>query len=96
MFDLSKFTLKGKAAIVTGASRGIGKAIAMGFAKAGARVVLTSRKINDLEANAAEIKSFGGEGFPVQAHLGKTEEINRMVNTVMERFGRIDILVSCN
>jgi NAD(P)-dependent dehydrogenase (short-subunit alcohol dehydrogenase family) len=94
MFDLSKFSLNGKTAIVTGASRGIGKAIAVGFAKAGAKVVVTSRKINDLEANAAEIKAFGGEAFPVQAHLGKLEEIDRMVNTVMDKFGRIDILVN--
>jgi NAD(P)-dependent dehydrogenase (short-subunit alcohol dehydrogenase family) len=94
MFDLSTFSLERKTAIVTGGSRGIGKAVALGFAKAGAKVVLTSRKINDLEANAAEIKAFGGEAFPVQAHLGKMEEINRMVTTVMDRFGRIDILVN--
>ena len=94
MFDLSKFSLKGRKAIVTGASRGIGKAIALGFAKAGAKVAVTSRKMNDLEANAAEIKAFGGEALPVQAHLGKMEEINRMVNTVMDKFGRIDILVN--
>lgn len=94
MFDLSKFSLNGKTAIVTGSSRGIGKAIALGFAKAGAKVVLTSRKINDLEKNAAEIKAFGGEAFPLQAHLGKVEEINGMVNTVMDKFGRIDALVN--
>ena len=79
---------------MTGGSRGIGKAIALGLAKAGAKVVITSRKINDLEANAAEIKAFGGEAFPIQAHLGKVEEINKMVGTVMDRFGRIDILVN--
>ncbi len=94
MFDLSKFSLKGKTGIVTGSSRGIGKAIAMGFAKAGAKVVLTSRKINDLEANAAEIQAFGGEALPLQAHLGKMGEIKKMVDTVMEKFGRIDILVN--
>jgi NAD(P)-dependent dehydrogenase (short-subunit alcohol dehydrogenase family) len=94
MFDLSKFSLKGKIAIVTGGSRGIGKSIAQGFAKAGAKVVITSRKINDLEATAAEIKAFGGEAFPIQAHLGKMEEINKMVGTVMGKFGRIDILVN--
>jgi NAD(P)-dependent dehydrogenase (short-subunit alcohol dehydrogenase family) len=94
MFDLSKFSLKGKTAIVTGGSRGIGKAIALGLAKAGAKVTVTSRKMNDLEATAGEIKRFGGEAFPVQAHLGKMEEINRMVGTVMDKFGRIDILVN--
>ncbi len=94
MFDLSKFSLQGKVAIVTGGGRGIGKAIAQGFAKAGARVAITSRKMNDLEATAAEIKAFGGEALPVQAHLGKMEEINRMVSAVMDKFGRIDILVN--
>ena len=78
MFDLAKFSLEGKSAIVTGGSRGIGKAIALGFAKAGAKVVVTSRKINDLEATAAEIKAFGGEAIPLQAHLGKIEEIDKM------------------
>ena len=94
MFDLSRFSLKDKIAIVTGGSRGIGKAIALGFAKAGAKVAITSRKLNDLEANAGEIKRFGGEALPIQAHLGKMEEINRMVKTVMDKFGRIDILVN--
>ena len=94
MFELSRFSLKGKFAVVTGGGRGIGKAVAQGFAKAGAKVAITSRKINDLEAAAAEIKAFGGEAFPLQAHLAKTEEINRMVDTVMAKFGRIDILVN--
>jgi NAD(P)-dependent dehydrogenase (short-subunit alcohol dehydrogenase family) len=94
MFDLSKFSLEGKIAIVTGGSRGIGKAIAMGFAKAGAKVVVTSRKMNDLEATASEIAAFGGEAFPVQAHLGKMEEIRKMVGAVKDKFGRIDILIN--
>jgi NAD(P)-dependent dehydrogenase (short-subunit alcohol dehydrogenase family) len=94
MFELSRFSLKGKAAIVTGGGRGIGKAIAQGFAKAGAKVAITSRKINDLEACAAEIRSFGGEALAVQAHLAKVEEIHRMVGTVLDKFGRIDILVN--
>ena len=94
MFDLSKFSLQGKTALVTGGGRGIGKAIAQGFARAGARVALTSRKINDLEATAAEIKSFGGEAFPLSAHLGKLEEIHKMVGSVMGKFGKIDILVN--
>jgi NAD(P)-dependent dehydrogenase (short-subunit alcohol dehydrogenase family) len=94
MFDLSKFSLKGKNAIVTGGGRGIGKAIAQGLAKAGAKVAITSRKLDDLEATAAEIKAFGGEAIPLQSHLGKMEEINKMVDTVMSKFGKIDILVN--
>ncbi len=94
MFDLSRFSLTGKKAIVTGGSRGIGKAIALGLAKAGAQVAVTSRKINDLEATTAEIKAFGGEGFPIQAHLGKMEEINKMVDIALSKLERIDILVN--
>jgi len=94
MFDLSQFSLDGKVAVVTGGGRGIGQAIAYGFAKAGAQVVVTSRKAADLEATASTIGAFGGKAFPLPAHLGRTEEIQKMVNTVMEKFGRIDILVN--
>lgn len=94
MFDLSKFSLEGKVAIVTGGSRGIGKAIALGYAKAGAKVVLTSRKINDLEENVAEIRSFGGEAVSFQSHLGKMEEIQKLVGAVIETYGKIDILIN--
>lgn len=95
MFDVSKFSLKGKTAIVSGGGRGLGKAIAVGYARAGARVVVTSRKIADLEETAAEMKSFGGEAYPLQAHLGKMEEIQKMVDKALEKLGgRIDILVN--
>jgi NAD(P)-dependent dehydrogenase (short-subunit alcohol dehydrogenase family) len=94
MFDISQFSLKGKIAVITGGGRGIGQAIAFAFAKAGAKVVVTSRKAQDLEATANEIKAFGGDAFPLPAHLGKIDEIKRMVGTVVEKFGRIDILVN--
>jgi NAD(P)-dependent dehydrogenase (short-subunit alcohol dehydrogenase family) len=95
MFEMSQFSLKGKTAIVTGGGRGIGQAIAIGLAKAGAKVVVTSRKIADLEATAEQIKSFGGEAFPVQAHLGKLDEIRKMVDTAMDKLGgKINILVN--
>jgi len=94
MFDISQFSLKGKIAVITGGGRGIGQAIAFAFTKAGAKVVITSRKAQDLEATAAEIKTFGGEAFPLSAHLGKIDDIKKMVSTVMDKFGRIDILVN--
>ncbi len=94
MFELSRFTLKGKVAIVTGGGRGIGKGIAQGLAQAGATVAITSRKIDDLEATAKEIKAFGGEAMVVQSHLGKIEEIKKMVDTVMGKYGKVDILVN--
>jgi len=79
---------------VTGGSRGIGQAIAYGFAKAGAKVVVTSRKAQDLEATACEITAIGCEALVVPAHLGKIEESQRVVDTVLQKFGRIDILVN--
>lgn len=94
MFDLSQFSLKGKVAIVTGGSRGIGQAIAYGFAKAGAKVVITSRKAQDLEATACEMTAIGCEVLVVPAHLGRMDEIQRVVDTVVQKFGRIDILVN--
>ena len=94
MFDISQFSLKGKIAVVTGGGRGIGQAIAFAFAKVGAKVVITSRKAQDLEATADEIKAFGGDAFPLSAHLGKMDDIKKMVSTVMDKFGRIDILVN--
>lgn len=94
MFDISQFSIKGKIAVITGGGRGIGQAIAFAFAKAGAKVVLTSRKVQDLEATANEIRSFGGEAYPLPAHLGKMEEIRKMIDAVMAKYGRIDILVN--
>jgi len=94
MFDISSFLLKDKVAIVTGGSRGIGQGIAFGFARAGAKVVVTSRKAQDLEATAGEIKAFGGEAMVLPAHLGKMTDIQKVVDTVMAQYGRIDILVN--
>jgi NAD(P)-dependent dehydrogenase (short-subunit alcohol dehydrogenase family) len=88
------FSLKDKVALITGASRGIGEATAMGMAKAGADLAIVSRKLPDLEKVGEEIKKLGRKCLPVQAHLGKLEEINQLVKRVLEEFGKIDILVN--
>jgi len=88
------FSLKDKVALITGASRGIGEATAMGLAKAGANLAIASRKLPDLEKVGEEIKKLGRKCLPVQAHLGKVEEINHLVKRVSEEFGKIDILVN--
>jgi NAD(P)-dependent dehydrogenase (short-subunit alcohol dehydrogenase family) len=94
MVDLLRFSLEGKVALVTGGSRGIGEATAVGFAEAGADIILASRKIADLEKVAGKIKSKGRKCLPVAAHLGRMEEIDKLVDTAKKEFGKIDILVN--
>ncbi len=91
---LEKFRLPGKVALVTGGSRGIGRAIALGLAEAGADVVICSRKLPDLEKVADEIKSLGRRCLAVSAHVGRMGEITKLVEKAREEFGRIDILVN--
>jgi NAD(P)-dependent dehydrogenase (short-subunit alcohol dehydrogenase family) len=92
IMNLSRFSLDGKVAIVTGGSRGIGRAVALGFADAGATVVIASRKQADLDMVVEEMKKKGGDGMAVAAHTGKLEEIDRLVETVKAKYGKIDIL----
>ena len=87
-------SLDNKVALVTGASRGIGQAIAMGLARSGADVVIASRKIADLEKVASEIKKTGRKCLPLAAHIGRMEDVNNLVGKVMEEFGKIDILIN--
>jgi NAD(P)-dependent dehydrogenase (short-subunit alcohol dehydrogenase family) len=89
-----RFSLANKIALITGASRGIGRAAALAFASAGADVAIASRKIADLETVAAEIKKLGRDSLAVQTHLGRMDEISRLVKKVTDKFGRIDILVN--
>jgi NAD(P)-dependent dehydrogenase (short-subunit alcohol dehydrogenase family) len=87
-------SLQGKTAIVTGASRGIGEAIAVAFAEAGARVVLASRKQQDLDRVAARITAAGGQALALAAHTGKAHDVERLVAAAAERFGGVDVLVN--
>ncbi|MGD0915428.1 MAG: SDR family oxidoreductase [Thermodesulfobacteriota bacterium] len=86
--------LEGKVAIVTGASSGIGEAIACRFAREGAKVVLSARREEKLKANTQKIIDAGGEAIFVKTDVSKADEVKRMVNTAMANYGRIDILVN--
>jgi len=88
------FSLENKVALVTGGSRGIGRAIALAFAEAGADVVVSSRKLPDLEQVAEEIKATGRKGLAISSHVAKAEESKNLVEKVKGEFGRIDILVN--
>jgi NAD(P)-dependent dehydrogenase (short-subunit alcohol dehydrogenase family) len=87
-------TLQGRVAIVTGASRGIGRAIALRLAQSGASVAVCSRKLVGVEAVAAEINEQGGQALAIQAHIGHTPEVQVLVEKTMESFGRVDIMVN--
>lgn len=88
------FSLQDKVAIVTGASRGIGRAIALGFAGAGADVVLAARNRSDLEALANDIEATGRRTLVVPTDVTNRDEIRAMVDATRETFGRIDVLVN--
>jgi dehydrogenase/reductase SDR family protein 4 len=93
--DVSKFSLKGKVAIVIGGAGDIGKAIAQTYSTAGADVVISSRKQENLDKAAAEIKAeTGGKILPIASHIAKMEESKSLVEKVMKECGRIDILVN--
>ncbi len=91
---MSQFELKDKIAIVTGGGTGIGKAIALEFAKAGANVVVASRKQENLDKVAAEIKDLGRESLAIATDIRAPEQVDNMVKQTLDKFGRIDILVN--
>jgi NAD(P)-dependent dehydrogenase (short-subunit alcohol dehydrogenase family) len=88
------FGLDGKVAVLTGASKGIGRAFAEAFAEEGAKVAISSRKGAVVEEVASEIKKAGGEALAFQAHVGYQDQLEDMVKQVVEKWGRVDIAVN--
>jgi NAD(P)-dependent dehydrogenase (short-subunit alcohol dehydrogenase family) len=86
--------LTGRVALITGASRGIGLAVAQAYAQAGARVVLVSRKQESLDEVAEIIRKEGGDALPLAAHTGDVAAIQQVVGRAIETYGGIDILVN--
>lgn len=92
--DEQEKPLAGKVALVTGAGRGIGRAIALTLASHGARVALAARTLSELEAVRREIEAAGGEAASFPVDVSVEDEANRLVQSVVERFERLDILIN--
>lgn len=94
MSDGAGGALEGRVAIVTGGSKGLGLAMAKGFARAGADVVIASRKLEACEQAAAEIRALGRRALPVACHVGDWGQCDALIERVMRELGRIDVLVN--
>ncbi len=89
------FDLHGRVAVVTGGSRGLGRAMVGAFARAGADVVIASRKLDACEAAASALRDeTGREALPVAFHAGRWEDCDRLADSAYQRFGRVDVLVN--
>ena len=88
------FSLKGRVAVVTGASSGLGYQMAKGFAGQGADVVIMARRLERLEKNAEEIRAMGVRCLPIQCDVTSTEQVEKAAERVIKEFGKVDILVN--
>jgi NAD(P)-dependent dehydrogenase (short-subunit alcohol dehydrogenase family) len=88
------FRLDGKVAVITGSSKGLGRAMAIGFAEAGANVVISSRKLDACEAVAQEIRATGRRALAVACHVGRWDDCAQLIERSVEEFGHIDVLVN--
>ena len=91
---LKEYSLEGKKALVTGGSTGIGRGIALVLAEAGADVAVAARTMKNVEAAAADIRALGKRGIAIQCDVSDSDQVNAMVASATDEFGRIDILVN--
>ena len=89
-----KVSMKGKVVLITGASRGLGRAISLEFARRGANLALAARSPDGLDQTRQQAKRLGAEVITLQADVSSMEDVNALVRTTVERFGRIDVLVN--
>lgn len=88
------FNLQDKVVLITGGSRGLGRAMSLGFAGMGANIAIVSRKIESCEATAREVEALGVKAYPLAAHVGKWDELDKMVEAVYAEFGKVDVLIN--
>src|SRR6185295_9821255 len=88
------FDLSNKIAVVTGGSRGLGRQMVLAFARAGADVVIASRKLDACKAVAKDVEAMGRRALPVAAHVGKWSDNDALADAAYKHFGRVDILVN--
>lgn len=86
--------IKDKVAIITGSSNGIGKEIALEFARSGSKVIVNGRNKEAINKTVDEIKSFGGQAIGIEADLKKREEVEALINGALNEYGRVDIIVN--
>jgi len=91
---MDRFNFNDKIVVVTGASRGIGKSIALAFGEAGANVVVAARRVDLLKQAVKEIQTKGGDGFYEECDLTKNQDIFNLIAKTVDRYGRLDILVN--
>lgn len=89
------FDYKGKIVVVSGASSGLGRQMALGYARQGATVIITARRIEKLEAVAEEIRAIGAEALPIKCDVTDVQSVNEAARIVKEKYGKVDVLVNC-
>ena len=92
--SIPSLSAAGKVVVVTGASKGLGRAMALGFAEAGADVVVASRRLDACEAVADEVRALGARALAVACHVGDWDDCAALVSASVEAFGRVDVLVN--
>lgn len=88
------FNVTDKVVFITGGSRGLGKAMSMAFAEGGAKVVIASRKFEECEKLANEIRAAGGDALPLCCHVGRWDSLESAIDTAIAHYGRLDVLIN--